>query len=134
MTISVAPLTTTVMNAVERTHAGVASGINNAVARTAGLLAVAVFGLVMLHNFNSALDRQLATVRISAAAKQRVDDQRFKLAGMTLPATADVATQTALKDAVNSAFIAAFRRVMSIAAVLAFLSAVSAWFMILDDP
>ena len=60
MAVSVAPLTTTVMNSVAQNRVGIASGVNNAVARGAGLLAIAVLGIVMLHSFNHAMDQQLA--------------------------------------------------------------------------
>ncbi len=61
MAISIAPLTTTVMNSADVRHAGIASGFNNAVARTAGLMAVALFTLVVTSRFNADLDRRLAS-------------------------------------------------------------------------
>ena len=68
MSVSVAPLTTTVMGAVEERHAGIASGINNAVSRTAALLAVAAFGVLMLNAFNSSLAERLRALPVSSAA------------------------------------------------------------------
>jgi EmrB/QacA subfamily drug resistance transporter len=130
MATSVAPLTTTVMNSVSESRAGLASGINNAVSRTAGLLSVAVLSIVLLHTFNSQLDRQISSISITPEAKSLLDIQRAKLAGAQMPGNISIETQLALKRAVAESFVFAFRRVMLIAAALALLSALSAWLLI----
>ena len=82
MAITVAPLTTTVMSSVEESQAGVASGINNAVSRAAGLLAIAVLGVVMLQVFSAELRRQLTTIDLPQSTREAIYDQRIKLAGL----------------------------------------------------
>src|SRR5438309_5936292 len=78
MAISVAPLTTTVMNSVRESRAGIASGINNAVSRTAGLLAIAVLGLIMFQAFNNCLDQRLEQIALAPDIRRAVDDQRIR--------------------------------------------------------
>ena len=130
MTITVAPLTTAVMGAVEQRHAGIASGINNAVSRTAGLLAIAVFGIVALAVFTSSLESHLATLHLSPGVSQLIDAQRTRLAGITVPANVSGEAQAALKRAIDESFVSAFRLVSLLGAALAVLSALSAWLLI----
>jgi len=130
MAITVAPLTTTVMGAVGREHAGVASGINNAVSRTAGLLAIAVLGLVMFHTFNGCLDRRLDQLAVGPEIRQALNDQRIRMAAAEIPSAADEQTRSALKQAIDECFIAGFRRVMLVGSVLAFASSAIAWLVV----
>jgi hypothetical protein len=65
----------------------VASGINNAVSRTGGLLAVAVFGIIALYVFTSSLQSHLAPLHLSPGVQQLIEVQRTRLAGITIPTT-----------------------------------------------
>jgi EmrB/QacA subfamily drug resistance transporter len=128
MAISVAPLTTTVMNSVAQTRAGIASGINNAVSRVAGLLAIAVLGIVMLQGFNQTLDMKLSG--LPSSTRQSLDQQRTKLAAADLSQNIVPATRTQLRDAIDYSFVAGFRAVMFAGALLATGGAVCAWWLI----
>lgn len=119
MAISIAPLTTTVMSAIDQQRAGIASGVNNAVSRVAGLLAVAVFGLILTATFNRELDRKLAEQRVDASVSRAIDAQRSKLAAIQ---TDDPKARLAI----NQAFVAGFRSVSWISATLGIVSSLSA--------
>ncbi len=124
MAITVAPLTTTVMAAVESQHAGVASGVNNAVARVAGLLAIAVFGVVLTQAFETRARPSLDRVGLSAEARATVDRELPKLAGADVERapTLEPSQQSAVRRIIDDAFVSAFRLVMLGAAALALLA------------
>lgn len=126
MAITVAPLTTVVMSSVPQNRAGTASGVNNAIARTAGLLAIAVFGIVMLHVFETSLDRQLANSRVPATLAQLVQAQSTKLAAIVIPEGQDPATRQTIRRAIDESFVSGFRTIMGIGATLALASATTA--------
>jgi EmrB/QacA subfamily drug resistance transporter len=119
MAVSVAPLTTTVMNSVEQGHAGVASGINNAVSRIAALLAVAVFGSLLNAVFQSTLEQQLARLPLAPAVRANIEAQRSKLAAIE---TGDARAQQAVKES----FVSGYRTILWVAAGLAIASSLSA--------
>src|SRR6202140_680799 len=85
MAVAVAPLTTAVMGSVDAHRTGIASGINNAVARTAGLMAVAVLGIVALFTFSSSLDSNLASLLIPSQVRNMLIAQQNKLVGIDIP-------------------------------------------------
>jgi hypothetical protein len=132
MAIAVAPLTTTVMGAVEQRHAGLASGINNAVSRVAGLLSIAVLNLVLASVFMGAFDARLAPLPLPPPAREALAGERRKLAGAEVPANLAPDLQAAARQAIDAAYVDGFRVVMLIAAGLAGASAVSAALLIED--
>jgi EmrB/QacA subfamily drug resistance transporter len=132
MGLSVAPLTTTVMNSVPGQRAGIASGINNAVSRTGGLLGVAIFGIIVVHSFNGQLDRRLARIELPPSARSAMDQQRARLAGAEIPSSIDPEMRAALTQAIEESFIFGFRMLMLAAAGLALVSALVA-FRLIDN-
>jgi EmrB/QacA subfamily drug resistance transporter len=130
MSLTVAPLTTTVMGSVSREHSGIASGINNAISEGAGVLAVAVFGLVMAHAFGTRLEPQLDAARLAPQVREEIRGQEKKLGAIEMPKAASAAQRQVVAEAIGESFIAGFRLVMAMGAVLALLSAVCAWVML----
>jgi hypothetical protein len=124
MAVTVAPLTTTVMGAVDRRHSGVASGINNAVARIAGLLAIAVFGVVLARTFEARVTPALDRLDLPASIRMTIDREVPKMAGARLDAVSSSDTvATTVRAVIDRSFVSAFRLVMLAAAVLALAAA-----------
>ena len=118
MAVTVAPLTTVVMSSVNQDRVGTASGINNAVARVAGVLAIAVLGVVMVKAFGFRLDNALAHLPLPPALLQELHADRIKLAGLQVPAGLDPGMKIAIKNFIGEAFVFGFRIVMLICAGL----------------
>jgi MFS family permease len=123
MTITVAPLTTTVMNAAPKAYAGVASGINNAVSRVASLLAVAVFGMLLAVIFMRTLDRHLAFLSLPAAEVSQIHANWGQLAAIRV-------SDLRAAEAIDASFIHAYRDVIWVAAFSVLLGAATGWYVI----
>jgi EmrB/QacA subfamily drug resistance transporter len=126
MAVSVAPLTTTVMGAVEDRHAGVASGINNATARVAGMLAVALLGAVAVFVFGAALDERLAEMQVAPELRRMLLEEVPKLAEAQVPLSIGGVERQMVTRAVDEAFVRSFRVMMLVAAGLTLLGAMCA--------
>jgi EmrB/QacA subfamily drug resistance transporter len=134
MAASVAPLTTTVMNSVSENYAGTASGINNAVSRLAALLAIAVFGIIMVSGFNRNLSSRLAVLHLESGTLQKIESQRERLAAIEIPQDLESDSTAKVRESIDDSFLAGFRLVMFTASGMALLSAGTAWLIIEKKP
>ncbi len=130
MGITVAPLTATVMGAVPSEHAGIASGINNAVTRSAQVLATAVFGAIALVVFSASLSTETASVTMSETERSTLQVSSRDLGNTTIPQGLSEAAQTQVEMAIKVAFVGTFQVIARIAAAMCFISAVLAAFII----
>jgi MFS family permease len=119
MALLVAPLTTTVMAAAPDALAGTASGINNAVSRVAGLLAIGILGAVMLATFAGRLNQELSAGTLPGETKTELLASVSDLAGMKLPASLTESQAAEARTAINESFTAGFSRILSGMALLA---------------
>jgi EmrB/QacA subfamily drug resistance transporter len=130
LAMAVAPLTTVVMVSVDKDHTGTASGINNAVARLAGVIAIAILGIVMVKSFSTRLDRSLASLPLDSEAISEIRSKEIELGGMDLPKNLDANARAAVHTAISDAFLSGFRLVLFSCAGLSIASAVVAWRLI----
>lgn len=119
MAISVAPLTTAVFNAVPVERSGTAAGVNNAISRLAGLLSVALFGVVLLAGFHGNLGSRLDALKVPQAQRQAIDSQQSQFGEVQ---THDPRVQ----HAASEAFVFGFRRIIWFAVALCVASSLSA--------
>lgn len=133
MSITVAPLTTTVLNSVAQHQTGVASGINNAVAQVASLLLIAILGTVGLATLNRSLDRHMDAAP-APEVRKLMDMSRKGFVMPAMPAGIPAQTQQAARSIIAESFLDTIRHVMLIATALALASAAAAAFMIGTAP
>ncbi len=126
MGITVAPLTTALMSSVPSHESGVASGINNAVTRSAQGLAVAIFGAVALASFAAGLSTRLAQSQLAPAIQQQIRQNSSKLGNTDIPENLDDTSRAEVQQAIRLSFVDTFRLVSYIGAAMAWISAIAA--------
>jgi EmrB/QacA subfamily drug resistance transporter len=123
LAIAVAPLTTAVLSAVDDEFEGVASGVNNAVARLGNLLAIGFLGIIIVERFTTQLDLSLVAAAVPAPVRQAISAQALQLATITPPRGLDLATRNVIDHAIATSAVSAFRGAMIVSAVLALAAA-----------
>ena len=134
MTLVVAPLTATAMGCVEEKYAGLASGVNNAVSRTGGLLAIAVMGIIMQISFNANLESRLDGIDLAPRTRAALDAERVKLAAAEIPAGLEPERREVVQTAIFDAFIDGYHQMLRVCALITLVGTAMAFFMIRSKP
>ena len=121
MGITVAPLTTAVMGAVSEDYAGIASGINNTIARSAGVLAVALLGAMVLYTYTKSIEQEIKLMDISNDLKNEIIFESSNFAAARIPDGLSVEKTNLVKNLLNDSFVSSFNRVVYVASFLTLL-------------
>jgi MFS family permease len=122
MALVIAPLTATALDSVEVEHSGIASGVNNAVSRVAGLMAVAVLGALLYVAFSANLDARLEKMDLPYGAREAMEAEKVKFGAAEAPGEVDSGTANRIEDAIDDSFVGAFRLAMFVSAAFALAS------------
>ncbi len=132
MALIITPLTAVALGSVEGEHSGLASGVNNAAARVAAPLAVAVLSVLVYGAFSANLDARLEGMDLSGEVRSELEAEKADLGAAQLPKGVDVATAAQIERAIDESFVAGFRAVMLVCAGLALISALAAALLVED--
>jgi EmrB/QacA subfamily drug resistance transporter len=132
MALAITPLTTVALGSVEGEHSGLASGVNNAAARVAAPLAVAVLSVFIYGVFSTSLDARLDTMKLPGEVRSELEAAKDHLAAAEAPEGVDGGTAAQIENAIDESFVAGFRTVMLVCVVLALASALAAALLV-DD-
>jgi len=132
MALHITPLTTVTLGSVEPEHSGLASGVNNAVARVAGLLAVAVLGVFVYGAFSANLDARLEGMDLPGGVRSELEAAKADLGAAEAPEGVDAGMAVQIERAIDESFVAGFRAVMLVSAALALASALAAALLLGD--
>ena len=125
MTLCVSPLTNAVMSSVPEAQTGIASAVNNALSRLAGLLAVSILALLLAHGFVASLATQLTHSALPADAQAQMLANQVRLHDIPIPAGLSPTQRVEAVLLLDRAFLAGFRSVMLVCAISAFAGGLS---------
>jgi len=132
MALIITPLTTVALGSVEGEHSGLASGVNNAAARVAAPLAVAVLSVFVYEVFSTSLDTRLDSMNLPGEVRSEMEAAKADLGAAEAPEGVDAGTAAHIDRAVDESFVAGFRTVMVLCVGLALVSALAAALLVED--